>query len=174
VTTVNSVTHKSIQLRAVQLTDAAAIADIYGHHVSHGTASFDTEPPTVEDWAKKIHEIVNRRWPFIVAEIDGDVAGYTYTTQFRDRPAYLHTCENSIYVRAELRGQGLGHALLQALLPAAKAAGFLQMVAVIGGGEPASVALHRAHGFRDAGRMHNVGLKFGRWLDSVYMQRELQ
>jgi L-amino acid N-acyltransferase YncA len=153
--------------------DAAEIAAIYAHHVLYGTASFETEPPTTAFWTGKINELITRNWPFIVAEHDGAVTGYAYATPFRDRPAYAHTCENSIYVDEHCRGSGIGTALLNALVEAAAAAGFSEMIAVIGGGEPASVALHTKVGFRHAGRMENVGRKFGRLLDTVYMQRSL-
>ncbi len=93
--------------------------------------------------------------------------------QFRDRAAYSFACENSIYIRADCVGQGVGAALLRALVDAATAYGFRQMIAVVGGGEPASVALHTKLGFKPAGRMRSVGRKFGRWLDTVYMQLEL-
>ena len=153
--------------------DAAAIAEIYAHHVLHGTASFDTVPPGADDWRTKIADIVERGWPFLVVEEDGAVLGYAYATQFRDRPAYAETCENSIYIAPSHSGLGLGSALMAALLPAAAKAGFRQMIAVVGGGEPASVALHQKFGFVVAGRMRNVGRKFGRLLDTVYLQRAL-
>jgi len=161
-------------IRPVTPDDAAAIADIYAHHVRHGTATFDTEPTTAEAMRGKILSSSARGWPFLVAERGGAVLGYAYASQFRDRPAYAYTCENSIYVRADMAGQGIGRALLRSLIRAAEAAGFRQMIAVIGGGEPASVALHAAAGFREAGRMRAVGRKFGRWLDTVYLQRALK
>lgn len=150
--------------------DASAIAAIYAHHVRHGTASFDTVPRSLVETEGRIAESSARGWPFLVAEQDGQVMGYAYATQFRDRPAYGSTCENSIYVHSDRQGQGIGKALLGALLAQAQAAGFRQMIAVIGGGEPASVALHARLGFRHAGRMQSVGRKFGRWLDTIYMQ----
>jgi L-amino acid N-acyltransferase YncA len=153
--------------------DAPAIAAIYAHHVRHGTATFDTDPPPVVYWTDKIAELATRNWPFLVAEQDGEVAGYAYATQFRDRPAYARTCEDSVYVRAAWHGRGIGAALLDTLCAAARASGFHEMIAVIGGGEPASVALHAKAGFRHAGRMERVGEKFGRLLDTVYMQRSL-
>ena len=111
-----------------------------------------------------------RGWPFLVA-CDGDqVVGYAYATQFRDRPAYAYACENSIYVAHDRRGGGIGKLLLKALLEAAEAHGFRRMVAVIGGAEPASVALHGSCGFEHAGRLTGMGWKAGRWLDTVYMQ----
>ena len=160
-------------IRTADPDDAASIAEIYAHHVLHGTASFDTVPPTSDEWRIKIADIVSRGWPFLVVEKDGAVVGYTYATQFRDRPAYAETCENSIYIAPLSSGRGLGSALMSALLPAAAKAGFRQMIAVVGGGEPASVALHRKFGFIVAGRMHHVGRKFGRLLDTVYLQRAL-
>ncbi len=161
-------------VRPVAPGDAAAITDIYAHHVLHGTATFDFEPRSLAEWTAKIAECSARGWPFLVAVDAANTAlGYAYATQFRDRPAYAHTCENSIYIRADLRGQGVGRLLLEGLIDAARDAGFREMIAVIGGGEPASVALHARCGFRHAGRMEKVGLKFGRLLDTVYMQLSL-
>jgi len=153
--------------------DAAAIAAIYAYHVVHGTASFDTVPRSAAETKTRIAECIARGWPFLVAEIEGQVVGYAYATQFRDRPAYSSTCENSIYVDPAHVGQGIGTLLLDDLLEAATRAGFRQMIAVIGGAEPASVRLHAAAGFTEAGRMRSVGRKFGRWLDTLYMQKSL-
>lgn len=160
-------------VRPVREGDAAAIATIYGHHVRHGTASFDEEGPSEAETLAKIGRISGHGWPFLVAEVDDAVAGYAYATQFRDRPAYAFTCENSVYVHPDRAGRGVGRRLLARLIADAEAGGFRQMIAVIGGGEPASVALHRSLGFVEAGRMRSVGRKFGRWLDTVYMQRAL-
>jgi phosphinothricin acetyltransferase len=160
-------------IRAARIEDAEAVAAIYAHHVLHGTASFEIEPPTADFWNEKIRTVLSRGWPFLVSVAADEVVAYAYATQFRDRPAYAHTCENSIYVRADSLGHGFGRQLLDALDAAAKDAGFLQMIAVIGGAEPASIAVHRACGFREAGRMTAVGFKFGQWLDTVYMQRGL-
>ncbi|MFN3749165.1 MAG: GNAT family N-acetyltransferase [Sphingorhabdus sp.] len=160
-------------IKSASEVDAAQIADIYAHHVRNGTASFDTEPRSIEATAAKIAECDARGWPFLVCA-DGDtILGYAYATQFRDRPAYGLACEDSIYVHPDHVGKGVGKLLLSALVDAAEAAGFRQMLAVIGGGEPASVALHASLGFEQVGRMRSVGRKFGRWLDSVYMQRAL-
>ena len=160
-------------IRTAETKDAEAIAAIYAHHVLHGTASFEVEPPDVLFWRTKIETVTSKGWPFLVTEVAGEVVAYAYATQFRDRPAYAHTCENSIYVRSDWLGRGLGRQLLDALIAVAKDAGFVQMIAVIGGAETASMALHRACGFHDAGRMRSVGFKFGKWLDTVYMQRTL-
>lgn len=157
-------------IRPAVVADAEVIAAIYAHHVLHGTASFDTVPRSVEATIARIEECVGRGWPFLVAESATGVLGYAYATQFRDRPAYAHACENSIYVRHDLRGSGIGAALLARLISAAEAFGFRQMIAVAGGGEPASVGLHEQLGFTLAGRMRSVGRKKGKWLDTVYLQ----
>ncbi len=160
----------TIVIRTAAPEDAAGIARIYAHHVLHGTATYELIPPSSGDFRDKILSLAGRQWPFLVA-IDGDaVAGYAYATQFRDRPAYAFACENSIYVAHDRRGQGIGRLLLDALLTEAEGYGFRQMVAVIGGAEPASVRLHRACGFEEVGRMPGMGWKAGKWLDSVYMQ----
>jgi len=157
-------------IRSAEIGDAEAITAIYAAHVESGSASFDTVPRTVPDTEQKIRDITEKGWPFLVALRGADIVGYAYATQFRDRPAYGFACEDSIYVRADQLGQGIGSHLLAALIADATAFGFRQMIAVIGGGEPASVALHGRMGFEHAGRMRSVGRKFGRWLDSVYMQ----
>lgn len=162
-----------LAIRPARPGDAQTVCDIYAWHVAHGTATFDTVAPDAAAWAAKIVDITARGWPFLVAERDGGVTGYCYATQFRDRAAYAKTCEDSIYVAHDARGGGIGTALLGALLDAARGSGFEQMIAVIGGGEPASVALHGKSGFVHAGRMRHVGYKFGRKLDTVYMQCDL-
>lgn len=160
-------------VRDARLGDVSAVAAIYAHHVRHGTASFDTDPLGEEIWSGKLDDMAARGWPFLIAERDKAVIGYAYATQFRDRPAYAETCENSIYVAPSALGGGVGSALMNALLDRAVASGLRQMIAVIGGGEPASVALHAKAGYVHAGRMRRVGRKFGTLLDTVYMQREL-
>lgn len=160
----------TISVRRATADDAEAIAAIYAHHVLHGTATYEIVPPTAAETGEKIAAITGRGWPFLVACDGPDIVGYAYATQFRDRPAYAFACENSIYVANDRRGAGIGRLLLTALLEAAKAHGFRQMVAVVGGGEPASVALHGSCGFRQVGRLTGMGWKAGRWLDTVYMQ----
>ena len=162
-----------VVIRSVSEADAAAIAALYAHHVLHGTASYEIEPPGEGETLAKIRRITEAGWPFLVAELAGGLAGYAYVTQFRDRPAYRFACENSIYVRHDRVGMGVGTKLLEALIEAAADFGFRQVVAVVGGAEPSSIALHRKCGFEEVGRLHQVGFKFGKWLDTVYMQREL-
>ena len=160
-------------IRPAQPSDAAAVAAVYAHHVAHGTASFDTVARSEAGTVAKIRECDEHCWPFLVAEVDRAVVGYAYATQFRDRPAYASTCENSIYISPTHVGRGIGAKLLTALIDAADRSGFRQMIAVIGGAEPASVALHAKAGFVETGRMRSVGWKFNKWLDSLYMQRSL-
>lgn len=160
-------------IRAATPADAPAIAAIYDHHVRHGTASFDAEGPSAADWVAKIENIIGRGWPFLVVDSGRAVAGYAYATQFRDRPAYARTCENSIYIAPDHLGKGVGTRLLAELIDATRAYGFEQMIAVVGGAEPASIALHERLGFVERGRMRDVGYKFGRRLDTVYLQLSL-
>ena len=160
-------------LRDATPEDAEAIAAIYAHHVLHGTASYDVAPPPAGYFRARIEAVTAAGGPFLVAERGGAVAGYAYATQFRDREGYRFTAEDSIYVHPDQMRQGIGGALLDALIDRCRAYGFRQLVAVIGGAEPRSIALHAKRGFREVGRLSAVGWKHGRWLDSVYMQLEL-
>ena len=162
-------------IRAATLADAGAIAAIYAPQVLHGTASFETVAPTAAEMAARMARVITAGWPWLVAEADDAIIGYAYAAQFRDRPAYAATCENSVYVAADAHRRGAGKALLQALVDSARAAGFREMIAVIGDGSGniASRRLHAACGFHDVGVLTDVGNKFGRWLDVAYMQRAL-
>jgi L-amino acid N-acyltransferase YncA len=162
-----------VRVRKAVHEDAVAIQEIYAYHVLNGTASFDTVPRTLIETQERIAAICSHGWPFLVAEVSGEVQGYAYVTQFRDRSAYAWTCENSIYVRFDKRGSGIGKILLTELTKQSDVFGFRQMIAVIGGGEPASIAVHVSLGFTHAGRMKSVGRKKGKWLDTVYMQLSL-
>lgn len=161
------------RIRPATLDDAAGCAAIYDPQVAHGTASFETEPPGPDEMARRIARCLEKAWPWLVAEGEGGaILGYAYLNQFRDRAAYRHSAETSVYVAADRQGAGLGRRLMQALLAAGDAAGFRLYVAVIGdSGNAASIGLHRALGFRLVGTLTNVGHKHGRWLDVVYMQK---
>lgn len=163
----------AMQILPASPADAAAIAAIYAHHVVHGTASYDVEARSVAATAALIADHGARGWPFLVAEQSGSIAGYAYAAQFKPRAGYAWACENSIYVAPDQQRRGVGKALLQALVDAAEAAGFRTMVAVIGGAEPGSVAVHAACGFAHIGRLSGMGWKQGRWLDTIFMQRPL-
>jgi len=147
---------------------------IYGFHVLHGLASFEEEPPSVDELNRRRADVLDRGLPYLVAEIGGLVVGYSYAAPYRSRPAYRFTVENSVYVDQNLRGQGVGYLLLSALISRCIACKCRQMIAVIGDSEnTASIALHERLGFIRVGTLHAVGFKFGRWVDSVLMQRAL-
>jgi L-amino acid N-acyltransferase YncA len=154
--------------------DVAAIAAIYGHHVLHGLASFEEVPPPVEEIGRRRAAILTHGLPYLVAERQGRVVGYCYAGPFRPRVGYRYTLEDSIYIDAAEVGRGIGRALLEPLLVRCTELGYRQMVAVIGGRETvASIRLHEALGFTHMGILTAVGFKFGRWVDSVLMQRAL-
>ena len=160
-------------IRDANEADAGAVQAIYAHHVLNGTASYDIEPPSVDYIRDKIRQIREAGWPFVIGELEGEIAGYAYATQFRDREAYRFTAEDSIYVHPQMTGRGVGKRLLKSLLERSAESDFRTIVAVIGGAEPASVAVHSALGFEEVGRLKAVGWKKERWLDSVYMQRTI-
>jgi L-amino acid N-acyltransferase YncA len=154
--------------------DLPAIARIYGHHVRHGLASFEEQAPSEEEMARRHAEIAGRGFPYLVATVDGAVAGYAYAGPYRPRPAYRHSVENSVYLDPARQRGGIGTLLLAELIRRCEAAGFRQMVAVIGdSGNAASIGLHARLGFRHAGLLTAIGYKHGRWVDSVLMQRAL-
>jgi L-amino acid N-acyltransferase YncA len=154
--------------------DIPAIAAIYRPAVLEGTASFELEPPGDAEMLRRFEAITGGGYPYFVAEIDGRVAGYAYASAYRARPGYRFTVENSVYVAADAQGKGVGRALLAALIPACTVKGFRLMVAIIGDSANfASITLHRRAGFTFCGTIHSVGYKFGRWLDSVNLQRAL-
>lgn len=165
----------TIQIRPAQRTDAAAIAAIYAHHVLHGNASFETEPPPPEEIIRRMSDIHARGLPYLTAEAPaGAVLGYAYAGPYRPRAAYRNTVENSVYVRHDMAGRGIGRQLLAELIARCEALGLRQMIAVVGdSANHASIKLHEALGFRLAGTLESVGYKHGRWLDSVLLQRAL-
>ncbi|HKC33157.1 MAG TPA: GNAT family N-acetyltransferase [Xanthobacteraceae bacterium] len=161
-------------IRAATPADLVAVTAIYDHAVRHGTASFELAPPDASEMARRRQALVDAGYPYLVAEIDGVIAGYAYAGPYRARPAYRWSVEDSIYVAPRMHRRGVGAALLGRLIADAEQSGFRQMIAVIGDSSQApSIALHRAAGFRTIGTIENVGFKFGRWLDSVLMQRAL-
>jgi L-amino acid N-acyltransferase YncA len=163
-----------VMIRPAVASDMDAIALIYAHHVNHGTGSFETEAPDRAEMVRRWSEVQARGLPWLVAVDDGDIGGYAYASPYRARPAYRHTVEDSIYVREDRLGSGLGKLLMPALITATQACGMRQMIAVIGdSANEASITLHRRFGFHDAGLLKDVGFKFGRWLDTVFMQRSL-
>jgi L-amino acid N-acyltransferase YncA len=163
-----------LSIRPAQPHDVVAIARIYAHAVQYGTASFETEPPDEAEMARRQTALIAGGYPYLVAELGGLVAGYAYCGPYRARPAYRFTVEDSVYIAPQAQRHGVGRALLERLIGEAQARGFRQMIAVIGdSAQLPSIALHEGCGFRRIGTLEAVGFKFGRWLDSVLMQRAL-
>ena len=161
-------------IRLAQPRDLAVITAIYDDAVRHGTASFELDPPDQAEMARRYETLRAGGYPYLVAELDGEIRGYAYAGPYRARPAYRWTVEDSVYIAPQAQRRGIGGALLARLVAEAEAGGFRQMLAVIGdSANTGSVELHRAAGFRLVGTFENVGFKFGRWLDTVLMQREL-
>ncbi|MET7764765.1 N-acetyltransferase family protein [Streptomyces sp. NPDC005393] len=164
----------SAVIRDATPADLDAVAAIFAHYVTDTVATFEETPPTAEGWARRLAELTDRGLPFLVAEVAGTIAGYAYAGPWRPKPAYRHTVEDSIYLAPGRTGEGLGRALLDALLARCAQAGVRQVVSVIADtGHDASAALHRGFGFTPAGRLAGVGRKHGRWIDTLLMQRDL-
>jgi L-amino acid N-acyltransferase YncA len=161
-------------IRPATAADIAAITAIYRPAVLTGTASFELDPPGEDEMLRRFRAIVDAGYPYLVAELDGRIAGYAYANAYRTRPAYRFTVEDSVYIAPDAQGKGVGRALLDRLIATCRRDGFRLMIAVIGDSSQfASVNLHRRAGFRFCGTIHSVGYKFGRWLDSVIMELPL-
>jgi phosphinothricin acetyltransferase len=162
-----------VSLRDAAPEDAAAIAAIYRPYVLTSAATMELEAPDETEMARRMGDICARGLPYLVAEQDGEVIGYGYAAPFRPRAGYRFTVEDSIYLRADTAGKGVGRRLLEAVIAASRKAGCRNMVAVIGGENPASVAMHRAMGFVLTGVLHGAGWKFERPQEITLMQLEL-
>lgn len=161
-------------IRDAAATDAPAVAEIYGHHVVHGTGTFEVVPPSSDEILKRMAAVTERGLPWIVAEIEGRIEGYAYIGVYRPREGYRWTVEDTVYVAPGREGRGLGGRLLGEALARVKPLDVRQVLAVIGDSDnAASIALHRRFGFETRGVLHRVGFKHGRWLDSVIMQLTL-
>lgn len=164
----------SVAIRDAADADLVEIHAIYAHHVVHGLASFEETPPDVAEIRARREQVLRLRLPYLVAVRDGEVVGYAYAAPYRTRSAYRYSLENSVYVRDGCGGQGIGEGLLRTLLERCAEGPWRQVIAVIGdSANTASIALHRKLGFRQVGTLSSVGFKFGRWVDSVLMQRAL-
>jgi L-amino acid N-acyltransferase YncA len=164
----------SVVLRLARPEDLPAIQAIYAHHVLTGLASFEEEPPSVEELRRRYQDVTGRGLPYLVAEYGLEVAGYGYCSPYRARSAYRYALEDSIYIRADMIGRGYGKMLLAELIRRCETLGYRQIIAVIGdSANAASIGVHQACGFLRVGTLRSVGFKFGRWVDSVFMQRPL-
>ncbi|MFI7420758.1 GNAT family N-acetyltransferase [Nonomuraea sp. NPDC049684] len=162
-------------IRELTEADVPAVTAIYAHYVTGGVATFDETPPGAGEWRAKTAALAAAGLPFLVAEDDGAVTGYAYLSQYRPKPAYRHSLEDSIYLAPGATGRGLGRLLLGELIRRASATDARSLIAVIAdGGDPASLRLHAAFGFQEAGRLSNVGFKHGRWIDTVLLQLDLR
>ena len=161
-------------IRPADRTDLDAVQAIYAHEVLEGTASFEITPPDFAEIERRYRTVLDRRLPYVVADIDGDVGGFAYAHPYKERLGYRLTAETSIYLSREHRRQGIGSALLLAVIEAATEAGIRQLVAVIGdSANQGSIRVHEKAGFRHVGTLADVGYKFERFLDIVIMQRSL-
>lgn len=160
-------------LRVAREDDAPSIAAIYAVHVLNGVSTYEETPPDAVEMAARIRTILAAGYPYLVAEFDGRTAGYAYASAWNERSAYRFTAQDSIYIDDALRRRGLGRLLLATLLDQARARGLKQMMAIVGGASPPSIALHEALGFRQIGLAGKIGFKFGRWLDTAYLQKAL-
>ncbi|MDP7563233.1 MAG: N-acetyltransferase family protein [Arenicellales bacterium] len=161
-------------VRAAVAADLVAIQKIYAREVHQGAASFETSPPGMDLTRQRWQQVRAAGLPYLVAEVDGEIAGFAYALPYRPRPAYRYTVEHSLYVAPSWQRQGVGARLFEVLIDQCVAAGARQMIGIIG--DSANVASIRAHekaGFERAGTLRNVGWKFDRWLDTVIMQRAL-
>jgi L-amino acid N-acyltransferase YncA len=154
--------------------DMAAVQAIYAHHVVHGRASFEEIPPTLAEMLERRRSVLAMGIPYLVADAEGEIAGYSYATSYRPRPAYRFTVEDSVYVADAFHGRGIGAALLRTLVERCNAGPWRQMLAIIGdSGNASSIAVHRRLGFEHVGTLKSVGFKLGAWTDTVLMQRAL-
>jgi L-amino acid N-acyltransferase YncA len=164
-----------MNIRSATLQDIADMLTIYEHAVLYGTGSYELEPPDAAELERRFLHFTGHGFPWLVAEEGGVALGYAYASPFRTRPGYRWLIEDSVYVAPEAKGKGVGKALLLRLLEECGKLGFHQMVAVIGDGQgnKGSVALHESLGFKHCGSIEGSGFKLGRWVDTVFMQYEL-
>jgi len=163
-----------VEVRPATPADLGAVHAIYAHHVLKGLASFEEVPPSREEIERRYRDVTGQRLPWLVAQYGDTIAGYGYCALYRTRSAYRYSLEDSVYVHAEMHGRGIGKAILAELIGRCEALGYRQIIAVIGdSAHAASINLHASAGFLRVGTLRSVGFKFGRWVDSVIMQRPL-
>ena len=164
----------SAEIRPATAADLPAVTEIYQHAVLYGTATFELTPPDLAEMTRRFGVLMDGGFPYFAASLDGRVVGYAYAGAYRPRPAYRFTVENSVYLDPAIHRRGIGMALLRRLITESEERGYRQMIAVIGDSANAgSIGVHAKTGFQMIGTHPNVGFKFGRWLDTVMMQRAL-
>jgi L-amino acid N-acyltransferase YncA len=164
----------SLEIRPAVAADLPFVTGIYQHAVLYGTATFELIPPDLAEMTRRFGVLMNGGFPYYVAALEGQVIGYAYAGAYRPRPAYRFTVENSVYLQPAAHRRGIGLRLLQRLITESEARGYRQMIAVIGDSANAgSIGVHSRCGFQMIGTHPDVGFKFGRWLDTVMMQRAL-
>jgi L-amino acid N-acyltransferase YncA len=163
-----------VRVRPATPEDLPAIQGIYAHHVAHGLASFEEEAPPVQEMRRRYDDVVRQSFPYLAAELGDQIVGYGYCNLYRTRAAYRFALEDSVYVRHDMAGRGIGKAILAELIARCEALGCRQIIAVIGdSANAASIGVHASQGFLKVGTLRSVGFKLGRWVDSVFMQRPL-
>ncbi|MBP3041723.1 N-acetyltransferase [Bacillaceae bacterium Marseille-Q3522] len=162
-----------VLIREAVLRDLPAMLEIYNEAIRNSAATFDLEEQTLEQ-RQKWFEKYGGNYPLIVAETDGKVVGYSCLSHFREKPAYRHSTEISVYITATLRGKGIGKLLLQEIIDRAKKLGFHTVISGVTAGNEASEKLHEKAGFTLIGRFKEVGLKFGKWQDVHFYQLILE
>ena len=161
-------------IRPITPSDLARVTAIYGHHVRHGTGTFETDPPSEEAMSQRLADVLSKGLPWLVLTQDEQVMGFAYANWFKPRPAYRFSAEDSIYLHPDAAGQGYGKTLLDALITQLESLGIRQVIAVIGDSANAgSIGLHRSLGFEHTGILKASGWKFDQWLDVVLMQKTL-
>ena len=164
----------SLEIRPATVADLPSVTRIYEHAVRHGTATFELVPPDLAEMTRRFDALMDGGFPYLAALLEGSVVGYAYAGPYRPRPAYRFTVENSVYLAPAIHRRGIGLQLLQHLITECETRGFRQMIAVIGDSANAgSIGVHARCGFQMIGTHPSVGLKFGRWLDTVMMQLPL-
>ena len=163
-----------MRVRPATPEDLPAIQAIYAHHVANGLGSFEEEAPSVQELRRRYDDVVRQSFPYLAAELGDQIAGYGYCNLYRARSAYRYALEDSVYVRHDMAGRGIGKAILAELIARCEALGCRQIIAVIGdSANAASIGLHVSQGFLKVGTLRSVGFKLGRWVDSIFMQRPL-
>ena len=164
----------NIKVRRLAADDLGDVSAIFGWYAVNSAATFEEAPRAESEWSELRRQLDSLGLPFLVAEVDGKVAGYAYAGPWRRKPAYRYTVEDSVFIAPGLTGLGIGRRLLSELIGAATEAGAKQMIAVIAESEAdASVGLHKACGFTEAGRLKDVGYKHGRWISTLILQRQI-